>query len=92
MNNDLINGLFEFLGAIFIWKNFFTLLKDKEVKGIYYPSVVFFTLWGIWNIFYYPSLNQWISFVGGIVLALGNVFWVVYMLMLKLKKKDINGE
>lgn len=78
--NDVINGIFEFGGAILCWMNFFRLIKDKEVKGVYWPVTGFFAVWGIWNCFYYPSLNQWFSFAGGVVLAAGNISWVILVI------------
>ena len=76
MHNDLINGTFEAIGGIMIWSNVFMLLKDKKVMGVNVWATVVFNLWGIWNLYYYPSLNQWASFVGGLVIVSGNTFWV----------------
>ncbi len=74
---DVVNGLFEALGAVCIWMNVFQLMKDKEVKGICWQVTAFFTLWGFWNLWYYPSLGQWWSTAGGAALAFGNLFWIV---------------
>ena len=81
MTHDIINGSFEFIGAYFTWMNAFKLYKDKEIKGIYWPTTLFFTLWGIWNLVYYPALEQWVSFAGGVVLVSGNVMWVILLIM-----------
>lgn len=79
-HGDYINGLFEFFGAYFVWMNFFTLKRDRNVSGVYIPTMVFFTAWGLWNLLYYPSLGQHFSFWCGILLAAGNVAWVgLYM-------------
>lgn len=75
--NDLINGAFESVGAIMCWANTFKLYKDKQVKGVLIGVQVFFSLWGLWNLYYYPSLNQWASFTGGAMLVLGNAAWCV---------------
>lgn len=77
MHNDLINGMFEFIGGIMIWSNVFVLLKDKKVMGVNVWATVVFNLWGFWNLYYYPSLNQWASFIGGLVIVLGNTSWVL---------------
>jgi len=76
MNPDLINGLFELVGSYFTWMNAWTLFKEKEIKGVYWPTTVFFTTWGLWNLYYYPALGQSFSFYAGIFLVLGNVVWV----------------
>lgn len=69
-------GLFEFGGGFAIWGNVLKLLKDKMVRGINFKSVVFFTAWGVWNLYYYPFLGQWIAFWCGLSIAAGNVVWL----------------
>ncbi len=81
LDYDWVNGVFEGLGAFFTWKNAFTLYREKTVKGVYWPMMVFFTAWGVWNLLYYPSLKQWASFAGGVALVCGNTAWVVVLLM-----------
>lgn len=76
MNNDLANGLFELLGAVFLTLNVKQLIHDKQSKGIHWWSSIFFTSWGIWNLWYYPTLSQWYSFAGGVLLAIVNVIWL----------------
>lgn len=38
------------------------------------------------NLFYYPSLNQWASFTGGVLVAGANIAWLV--LLWRLKKQQ----
>lgn len=77
---DLINGLFEALGAIFTWRNAWALYREREIRGVYWPATFFFTAWGFWNLAYYPSLGQWASFAGGVALVAGNIVWCVLAL------------
>ena len=77
---DLINGLFELLGSVMLWKNVSQLYKDKEVKGVHWMATGFFALWGYWNLFYYPHLNQWWSFIGGVSIVIANTIWLLQML------------
>lgn len=56
------------------------LLRDKAVAGVSILSTVFFTLWGGWNLFYYPHLGQWLSFYGGIAIMIANALWVLLMM------------
>ena len=79
--NDTINGLFETSGAIVLFLNILKLLKDKKVRGVYWPVTLFFAIWGIWNLYYYPSLSQWLSFSGGILIVTMNLWWVFLALM-----------
>ena len=74
--NDIGNGLFELIGGLLQVRNAYQIYKDKQVKGVYWPAWLFFTAWGYWNIFYYPSLGQWFSFSGGVLIALANTVWV----------------
>jgi hypothetical protein len=74
---DTINALFEAGGAAAIWKSVFVLRHDRQVKGVYWPASIFYSLWGLWNLVYYPSLSQWWSAGAGAVLVTGNIAWVV---------------
>jgi len=73
---DLINGLFESIGGLLNFTNVYRLAKDKTLKGVYYFPTIFFSVWGIWNLFYYPHLSQWLSFTGGLIIVLANLLWV----------------
>lgn len=77
MTQDLVNGLFELLGGILLWLNVRRILRDKTVTGVSVLPSLFFSLWGFWNLYYYPFLGQMLSFAGGLVLALANTTWVV---------------
>lgn len=77
MNSDLVNGIIEFVGGCFLWLNVWRITKDKDIKGIHWGSVMFWTAFGSWNIYYYPSINQWFSFYGSIFVFLGNTTWVI---------------
>jgi len=96
MSEDLVNGLFEIVGAYFVWMNAYVLYKEQEIKGIFWQSWAFFAAWGMWNLYYYPSLDQWISFYAGIILVTGNVAWVVMAVQIKYKfgfyKEEVSYE
>lgn len=74
---DLLNGLFELFGGCMIWLDVRRLAIDKQIKGVYWPSRAFFLTWGVWNLYYYPSLDQWLSFFGGLVICSANIMWCV---------------
>jgi hypothetical protein len=84
---DLVNGLFEVFGGIAIWLNVKAILKDREVKGINWLTTVFFTTWGFWNLYYYPSLDQWASFWGGLVIVSGNSAWIYLVIKYKWQER-----
>lgn len=69
---DIINGAFEAAGAIAAWFNIAALTKHKAVKGFSPVAYIYFTAWGAWNLWYYPSLHQFASFVGALLIVLSN--------------------
>lgn len=77
---DLINGTFEALAGLFVLMNCRQLYRDKRIRGACITPTVFFTLWGIWNLYYYPSLNQMASFLGGLSIAAANVLYISLMI------------
>lgn len=79
MWQDLMNGSFEFLAAFASLNHSRVAYKHKKVSGVSKLSVAFFTLWGLWNLYYYPHLGQWASFAGGIVIMLANTLWLVLL-------------
>jgi ABC-type transport system involved in cytochrome c biogenesis permease subunit len=79
MNADLINGLFELLAGAFVLNHCRALYRDKQIKGVSILSSAFFTLWGLWNLHFYPHLGQVWSFYGGIAVVVANAVWVAMM-------------
>ena len=79
LNPDLVNGCIEFNAALFIANNAWQVWKDKQYKGVSLISTSFFTGWGGWNLYYYPHLNQALSFSGGVAVVLMNCTWLGLM-------------
>jgi hypothetical protein len=79
MTPDHINGLFEFCGGLMIWASIWRLHKDKMVRGVSWLPVSFFAAWGMWNLYYYPALDQWFSFSGGVFLVASNTIWLIQL-------------
>ena len=73
---DGANGLFECAGGLMNWTNVAAIWRDKKVRGVNVWASAFFTAWGFWNLYYYPHLNQWASFVGGLFIVSANAAWV----------------
>lgn len=74
---DLINGTYEFLGGLMLLWDCQRLYRDKAVAGVNWQVRAYFLSWGVWNLVYYPSLDQWASFAGGCLIAAANLLWVV---------------
>ena len=77
MSPDLINGLFEFAGSLVLCMDIRALIKDKRVKGVYWPGRIFFMLWGLWNIYFYGYYDHIWSFFGGLPMTACNLMWSV---------------
>lgn len=85
---DLINAGIELIGALFTWRNAWQLHVDRDIRGVYWPTSLFFAVWGLWNLYYYPALDQWASFSAGLVLVAGNIAWVAMAIQLKIKTRE----
>lgn len=93
MTPDLINGLFELSGSLFIWRSIWLLRRQRMVRGVSFLTTGFFAVWGLWNLWYYPSLDQWLSFAGGVSIVTANCIWVgqmVYFLRLEANHAKID--
>jgi len=88
MWQDKVNGLFELLGGLFIMLSCIRLYKDKKVRGVSVVAITYFTLWGYWNIHYYPHLNQWVSFIGGLCVVIVNTTWLIMMIYYIRKERN----
>jgi hypothetical protein len=89
---DLVNGNLELFGGVFIWIHVRRLLVDRKVKGVSLVATVYFFAWGLWNLYYYPSLGQWVSWLGGINVAGANLIWVGLMVYYIRKERAENGK
>lgn len=85
MSPDLINACFELATGILLFLNSYKLIKDKVVKGVHLLPLMLITTWGFWNLYYYPHLDQWFSFWGGVVLVVANMLWFGLIVYYKLK-------
>ena len=77
---DTINGLFEMIGGAFVALNVIRLYRDKLVRGVSPIAIGFFTVWGYWNLYYYPSLSQLWSSLGAGSVALVNTTYLFMMI------------
>lgn len=74
---DQINAGLEMGGAFLRALDCVKLFRAKRFVGGYLGTAMYFLLWGIFNTFYYPSLNQTWSFAAAIALAAMNGLWFV---------------
>lgn len=76
---DIVNGLFESCGGIFILLSCYRLYRDKQMKGVSFLHLIFFTAWGFWNLYFYPQVGAWWSFYGGIGVVTTNSLYLGMM-------------
>lgn len=74
---DFINACFEFLATAVSTMSLAAIYKAKQIVGASPWPTVFFTVWGLWNLFYYPHLGQWWSTMAAVGMLIINVAWLV---------------
>lgn len=74
--SDLTNALFELGASAAIWISIFKVWEDKFVAGISWLTILFFTTWGFWNLYYYYDLEQYLSWYAGMAMAVTNVVYL----------------
>ena len=87
MSPDHINAAYEFMGGVMLWQNVWTAYRDKAVQGVSIATTSFFASWGLWNLYYYPHLNQWWSLAGGICLSIPQCIWLC--LLIRYRKREV---
>lgn len=88
INADFINGTIEAFAGLFALNHCRVLYAHKESRGVSIVSAIFFTLWGFWNLYYYPHLNQMMSFYGGLFVVVANVIYVAMMVIYRQSALD----
>lgn len=76
---DILNAIFELGGGILLWLNVRSARRAKKIAGVHWAPVVFFTVWGAWNLWFYPSVGCWLSFLAGINVLVANLCWIWYI-------------
>lgn len=76
-SGDQINASLEFAGACFRTFDCVKLFRAKRFQGGSLFTALFFFGWGVFNMFYYPSLQQTWSFVAAILLTVVNGIWIL---------------
>lgn len=84
---DVNNGLFEGLAGLMVLNHCRVLYADKSTRGVSVISSIFFTIWGCWNLYYYPTLKQPISFYGGLFVVAANAVYVGMMMFYRQNAK-----
>lgn len=84
---DHVNGIFELGGAMVLWSNVRQIRIHKVVTGFDPKTTMFFSVWGLWNLFYYSNLDQWMSFYGGVAITMVNLIWLIHVYYYRRKAR-----
>jgi len=76
MWQDKVNSSLLGLSAILLAMNVRQLYQDKTVRGVSLWPVVLYDVWGIWDLYYFPSLNQWFSMCASFIACCINTVWL----------------
>lgn len=76
MTPDAINAFFEGLAGLMVLAHCRALLRDRTVRGVSLIAVAFFTAWGAWNLYYYPSLGQTLSGACAGIVTIANAIYL----------------
>lgn len=87
---DLITAAFELLASAFILNHARVLWKTRQAYGVSLVSTAFFSVWGLWNLWYYPHLDQTLAFYAGIMVMVANTFWVYSIWKIRRLEKNVN--
>jgi hypothetical protein len=85
---DIVNACFELGGGLVNWTNVTALYRDKQVRGINWMSVLVFSLWGYFQLYYYPSLGQWFSLTCSLAITSANTTWL-FLVIYYMRKNNV---
>jgi hypothetical protein len=86
MEPDIINTAFIAGGAVVLFINVYKLIQDKSVAGVSLIPTLFFSIWAIWNLYWFTYLDQPWSFIGACFMLVANFWWVG--LALRYRQKE----
>ncbi len=88
--SDITMGLIQVISAGFLSKSVWMLYQAKIVRGVSAVTVAFWVAWGLWDLYYFPSLNQWWAFSGGVIVTLMNALYVGLIVRYNYRERSGN--
>lgn len=73
---DAITSLFQIGAIAFLIVNIVQLNKDRELKGVNIWMIIYFTVWAYWSIYMYVELDQFLSALMSIGIAVAYTIWL----------------
>ena len=85
MTADIINASFEAMAGLMVANHCRVLLRDRTIRGVSLLAVAFFTIWGAWNLYYYPALGQTLSGACAVIVTAANATYLALALKFKAR-------
>jgi len=73
---DIINSLFQIGVIIFSANNCLAVFMHRSSAGVSPVSAIFFNVFGLWNSFFFASLDQTMSFLVSISMLMINAVYL----------------
>ena len=77
---DIVNSFLKYISGFFIIPTIIELYNTENAEGVSWIHVGFFSLWGVWNLYYFWNLDQKLSALANVFLILMNTTWLVMLL------------
>ena len=85
-NADYFTSFFDLIFVLMQISNIKTILKDKDVKGFDYRSMLLYIAWNAWSLFYiYPTSGLYLASIITFILLVLQIVW--FYLAVKIKKE-----
>lgn len=75
----IINTFFEAVACVLAWANVAAAMREKP-KGVFWPSVAFSVVWGVFCVPYYMSHDEVFACVFALIRDAANAAWCVLAL------------
>lgn len=85
---DQINSFFISVASIFYFLNLLKLYKDKDVKGISILSIIFFSTWNFWTLYFFWDTEYSLTKNAYIAVAASNILYLSLLFYYKVLDKD----
>lgn len=77
---DLINSFFKYGSGFFIIPTIISLHATQNPDGVSWIHVGFFSIWGLWNLYYFWQLDQKLSALANVFLICMNTTWLIMLI------------
>lgn len=76
-HKDWTMAAFELGAAFFQLFNIKALRRDKSLRGVSTLPTIFFTIWGCYNVYFYPATGNPITGIAAVLILIVNIYWLL---------------